>query len=61
MKKLILITFLSLFLFNCNSDDSTPNVDPNLFPQDMSIFTILQQDVFNGIHFANFANQKLIL
>jgi hypothetical protein len=27
----------------------------------MSISTILQQDVFNGIHFANFANQKLIL
>jgi hypothetical protein len=59
MKKLILITFLSLFLFNCNSDDSPSNVDPNVFPQEMSISTIL--DHSSNRKFENFANQKLII
>jgi len=61
MKNIILITFLSLFLFNCNSDDSTPNVNPNVFPQDMSISTIIQQDVLYGLYFENFSNQKFLI
>lgn len=61
MKKLILITFLSLFLFNCNSDDAPSNVDPNVFPQDMIISTIIQQDVLYGLYFENFSNQKFLI
>jgi hypothetical protein len=61
MKNIILITFLSLFLFNCNSDDSPSNVDPNVFPQEMSITTIIQQNAFNVIHIEIFSNQKLII